>query len=100
MISHSCSSRNVLSEYYSLDLNDEEVDHLLHIVESGLQRLLWDLVVSTRTKGGCNGGVGHEFACDLSEGDNWPRQQYSVSVKAIHTSKSHPADLEQISNDR
>jgi hypothetical protein len=67
---YSCRDGNVLSKDNTLRLNDEEVDELLHIVKSGLQRLLGDLVVASRTDGRGNATASNKLGGSFGESDN------------------------------
>jgi hypothetical protein len=78
VVSYGCSGRNVLSKHYALNLNDEEVDHLLNVIESSLESLLGDLVVASRADGAGEGGASHEFTCEFGKSDNCARQLFHV----------------------
>lgn len=70
MKTYSGSGWNMLSENYSLEFDDKEVNKLLHIVKSRFQSLLWDLVVSSRADGVSDARADGVFGGNFSKGDN------------------------------
>ena len=67
---YSSCSWDVLSEYYTLDLDDKEVGEVLDIVKSSFERLFWDLVVPAGADSACDTAAHNSLGCDFSEGDN------------------------------
>ena len=77
-MTYSCSSWDVLSEYYALDLDDEEVDEMLGIVKSGFEGLLGELVVSAWTDSASNTGAHNSLGCNFREGDDCNASDMSI----------------------
>lgn len=67
---YSGSGWNMLSKNYSLELNDKEVDKLLHIIKSRFKSLLWDLVVSSWADGTSDARADSVFGGNFSKCDN------------------------------
>ena len=73
-------NRDILGKDDALELNDEEVDKLFHILYGGFESFLWDGVILAGTERRCQTPRKDYLAGDLSEGSDCHQRQKSFLV--------------------